>query len=198
MVEYTQEQLDALIKQKVDEATKNLYTKADLEREVTRETDRRVESGIQKGLDTYKSKWESEFKQKAQMTAEELAKAEYESKLQEITAKEKELTRTSNLIEAKNKLAEAEVPKTYYEKLINDLVKDDPDATTASITNFIDSYKSTVSEIESKMKSQYAHVKSPQQGEAKAITQQDFKKMGYAEKLAFKQENPEQYKDFIK
>src|SRR6056297_2074032 len=129
MVEYTQEQLDALVKQKVDEATKNLYTKADLDREVTKEVDRRVESGIQKGLETHKSKWEREFAEKAQMSAEELAQKEYQAKLDEITQRERDLAKTSNLIEAKNKLAEAEVPKTYYEKLLDTLVKDDTDVT---------------------------------------------------------------------
>jgi transketolase len=198
MVEYTQEQLDALIKQKVDEATRNLYTKADLDREVTKEVDRRVESGIQKGLETQKSKWEKEFAEKAQMSAEELAQKEYQAKLDEITQREKELAKTSNLIEAKNKLAEAEVPKTYYEKLLDTLVKDDTDVTNANVTNFIESYKNTVAEIEGKMKSEYTKVKPPIQGENGPTTKQDFTKMSYGEKLKFKQENPEQYKEFIK
>jgi len=115
-MELTQEQIDAMILEKVAEAKKGLFTEEDLQRKVTSEVDRRVESGIQKGLETQKEKWERELKEKAQMSAEELAKKEYEEKMQTVTAKEREVMRKANLLEAKSMLADADVPKSHYEK----------------------------------------------------------------------------------
>ena len=77
-MEYTQEELDKLVADKIAEATKGMYTEDDLQRKVTAEVDRRVESGIQKGLETQKKKWQEEFEKSATMTAEELAKKKLE------------------------------------------------------------------------------------------------------------------------
>ena len=45
-LKFTQEQLDALINEKVSEKTKGLYTEDDFNRKLTAEVDRRVETGI--------------------------------------------------------------------------------------------------------------------------------------------------------
>lgn len=198
-MEYTQEQLDAIIAEAIAEATKGMYTETDLERKVTAEVDRRVESGIQKGLETQKKKWQEEFEKKATMTAEELAQKKLEEQMKEITGKESEIKRKSNLLDAKDMLASADIPKTHYEKMLEVLVNENEELTKQNITNFIEVFNATKTEIETKVKSEFSNVKPPgSTGSSDVVTKEVFNKMGYAEKVKFKQESPELYAEFIK
>lgn len=197
-MEYTQEQLDALIAERLAEATKGLLTEEEVAKRVTAEVDRRVEKGIQKGVETQKAKWEKELGEKAKLTAEELAQKEIQEKLAEVTAKEREIQRKANQLEAMQLLAEAEVPKSHYEKMIGVLVSEDAEATKGNIANFIDVFKATKIETESKVKAELGHVANPKQGTSdKPIDKEAFNKMGYADKLKLKTENPELYKKLI-
>lgn len=194
-MEYTQEQVDQMIA----EATKGLFTQEELEKRVTSEVDRRVESGIKKGLETQKKKWEQEFSERAKLTAEELAKKDLEEKLKSFAEREREISRKANQLEAKSMLSEADIPKSHYENFIGILVTDDAEATKSNVQNFINMFNATKNDIETKVKSEYANVKKPKTGNGNGtITKEEFNKMGYADKLKFKQENPELYKDFIK
>lgn len=198
-LKFTQEQLDALINERVAESKKGLLTEDEFNRKLTSEVDRRVETGIQKGLETHKSKWQLELEERAKLSAEELAKKDYESKATELTAKEKELARKSNLLDAKSKLAEASIPHSYYDKFIGVLVTDDSEGTAMNINNFIEVYNSTKADIENQVKSQYSKIPKPNTPvESGTISKDDFIKMGYAEKVKFKEEHPELYKKFIK
>lgn len=198
MPELTQEQIDAIVAEKIAEAKKGLFTEEDLQKRVTAEVDRRVESGIQKGLETQKQKWEKEFQDRATLSAEELAKKQLEEKMSGLTAKEKEIARKHNTLTAKEMLADAQIPKAQYEKLITMLVTDDEEATKARVQDFVDMFNSTKTEIETKVKTEFSKIPPPAQGSGeKTVTKEDFNKMGYAEKIKFKAENPELYKQFI-
>jgi hypothetical protein len=195
----TQEQLDALIADKISEAKRGLFTEEDLQRKVTSEVDRRVESGIQKGLETQKQKWERELAERAKLSAEELAKKDYEEKVQAVTAKEKEIQKRANLIDAKSMLTEASIPKSHYDKLIGLLVSDNEDVTRANVQNFIDMFNVTKTEIETKVKSEFTKIPTPNQGRGNDTpTKQDFDKMSFSEKVKFKSSNPDLYKQFTK
>lgn len=195
----TQEQIDAMIAEKVAEAKKGLFTEEDLQKKVTSEVDRRVESGIQKGLETYKTKWEQEAQERAKMTAEEIAQKELKEKLEGLSAKEREIQKKENLISAKDMLSSANVPKSHYDKFIGMLVTDSPDTTTSNVQSFIDMFNATKSELETTLKSQMSNIKPPNTGDGdEVVTLDKFKKMGYAEKLKFKQTNPEMYAKFMK
>lgn len=199
MAEYTQEQLDALIAEKVTEAKKGLFSEEELNKRVTSEVDRRVETGIQKGLETQKQKWEREFAERAKLSAEELAKKEFEDKLQQMTAKEREIQRKANQLEAKSMLTDASIPKSHYDKFIGMLVTDDGETTKANVQNFIDMFNVTKTEIETKVKSEFTNVPKPNTGMGdNTLTKEAFNKMGYADKLKLKQSNPELYKQFMK
>lgn len=195
----TQEQLDQMIAERVAEAKKGLFTEEDLNRKVTSEVDRRVESGIQKGLETQKKKWELDFAERAKLSAEELAKKDFEDKLNQVSAKEKEIQRKANLIDAKSMLNDASIPKSHYDKFIGLLVTDSEETTLANVTNFIDVFNQTKSEIENNVKSQYSKIPKPNTGTGEGVvTKQDFDKMTFRDKVKFKQENPELYKKFTK
>lgn len=195
MAEYTQEQIDEMIAN----AKKGLLPEEEITKRVTAEVDRRVESGIQKGLETHKQKWEEEFKTKAQMTAEEIAQKELQDKLNQMTVKEKEIQKKANLIDAKDMLSSASIPKSHYEKFINVLVSDNEETTKANVQNFINMFNETKNEIETEVKKTYTNVPAPTGGSGgKEITKEDFRKMGYAEKLKLKNEKPELYKELMK
>ena len=198
-LKFTQEQLDALINERVSEKTKGLYTEDDFNRKLTAEVDRRVETGIQKGLETQKSKWQKELEERAKLSAEELAQKTIEEKSNELSAKEKEIARKANLLEAKSTLTENQIPKSYYDKFISVLVTDDIEQTMENVNSFIEVYSSTKADIENKVKSELSTIKQPKTPEnGGAVSKEDFTKMGYAEKVKFKTEYPELYKKYIK
>lgn len=193
-MEYTQEQVDKMIA----EAKSGLFTEEDLQKKITSEVDRRVESGIQKGLETKKQKWEREYSERAKLTAEELAQKQLEEKMQELSGKEKEISKKANQIEARNILSEANIPKAHYEKFIDLLVNDDAETTTSNVQNFVDVFNSTKDDITNQIKSEFSNVPKPKTGANGTLTKDDFDKMGYGEKIKFKTENPDLYKEFMK
>lgn len=198
-MEYTQEQIDKMISDAKEEAKRGLFTEEDLTRRVTSEVDRRVESGIQKGLDTHKSKWEEEYTKQANMTAEEVAKQKLDEQIKLLTTREKEIKRKANLLEAKDKLSTASIPKSHYEKFINVLISEDEESTNTNVENFINMFNQTKSEIETEVTKKYVNVPVPTGGNGdKVVTKESFNKMNYGEKFAFKQSNPEMYAQFIK
>jgi hypothetical protein len=191
-MEYTQEQLDQMKADWVKEATTGLYSEDDFQRKLTAEVDRRVDTGIQKGLDTQRKKWEEEFSKKAQMSAEELAQQKLQEQLGELSTKEKEIAKRANLLQAKEALADAKIPKSQYEKLLNSLVSEDVDSTMSNVQSFIEVYNETKTEIETQIKSAMSNVPAPTTGtNAPPLTKDDFNKLSYTAKMELKKENPD-------
>jgi len=199
-MEYTQEQYDKAIADAKAEAVNGLYTKDDLEKEVQKESDRRVESGIKKGLETQKAKWQDEYDRKNKLSAEELAKEQVAEQMKVLEDKQKELGLKENRLGAISKLAKANVPEAYYSKLIDNLINPDAGLTDANVDNLIDVYTSAKSSIEAEVKAKLAKVTPPddQNNNNGAVNKESFKTMGYAEKVALKQKDPELYKQLIK
>jgi hypothetical protein len=195
-----QEYIDNLISDAIKLATKGMYSEQELERKLTAEVDRRVESGIQKGIETQKSKWQREFEDKAKFSAEELAQKELESRMSELTSKEKEILRRGNKLDALEKLNSAGVPKSAYEKLLDKLIDEDLDSTNANVENFIGVFNDTKSSLETEIKKQFSNIQPPPTGnnDNGEVTKDKFLKMGYQQKLELKQSNPELYATFIK
>lgn len=196
-MEFTKEQQDHIDKL-IEEKTKGLYDEEELNRRVTAEVDRRVESGIQKGLETHRSKWEQEFKQNAQLTAEELAEKKLQEKLDSITEREKEIQKRSNLIDAKDMLTGADIPKEQYSKFMDLLITDDEEGTKTNVTNFIETFNSTKHEIEAKLKDEMSKIPAPKGGtNSDGISKEDFKSMSYLEKVELKRTNENLYNKLI-
>ena len=102
-------------------------------------------------------------------------------------------------MEAKDKLSTASIPKSHYEKFINVLISDDEESTNTNVQSFIDMFNQTKSEIETEVTKKFVNVPQPNLGNGdKVVTKESFNKMGYMDKMAFKQSNPEQYSKFIK
>lgn len=193
MPEYTQEQIDQMLA----DAKSGLFSEDEVTRRVTAEVDRRVESGIQKGLETHKTKWQAEFEKTSMMTAEELAKEKMQEQLSQISSREKEIQRKANLLEAKDLLSDAGVPKSHYTKFIDLLVSEDDVVTKDNVSNFVDMFNQTKVELETEIKSNISKIPPPETGKDKPITKDDFNKMSYARKLDLKTKNPELYRQFM-
>lgn len=175
-----------------------MYTEEEFNRKLTAEVDRRVESGIQKGLETNKQKWQRELEERAKLTAEELAHKQLEEKTQELTAKEQAIAKKANLLEAKELLSGAEIPKAQYEKILDVLISDDEQVTVQNVNNFIEIFNSTKKDIETRLKSEMSNVRNPKQGDSeKQMTKEEFNTLPYAKKLEMKKNQPELWKQFM-
>lgn len=195
MAEYTDEQLTEMLAK----AKEGLFTEDELKRRVDSETDRRVESGIQKGLETHKAKWESEYLEKSKLTADELAKKQLEELTSQLSEKERTVLKKANTLDAKEMLAEAGIPKANYEPLLAMLVSDSEESTKANVTGFIGAFNSTKLDLETRIKAEISKIPPPNTDpNNKSVTKTDFDKMGFAEKVTFKAENPELYREFMK
>ena len=195
-MDYTQEQLDKMINDKVTEATKSLYTKDDLDKGISSEVDRRISTGIEKGISTERTKWEKDFSEKAKLSAEELAKKELAEQMSSLTDRESEVSKKANLLDAREKLTEAGVPKTHYDKFLGVMVTSDGDSTAKNINDFVEMYTTTKSELEASLKAEMSRVKPPKEGSAGTKTKEEFTTMTYSQKVAFKESNPAEYKSF--
>lgn len=159
-MEFTQEQM-VEIEKIVEERTKGLYTEDELNRKVTSEVDRRVESGIRKGVETEKSKWEEEFKKKATLSAEELAKLKFEEELDKIRIKESEINRRTNTLNARELFTKAEIPEENYSKFMDLLITDDEESTTKNVSDFIEVFNTTKENITQNIKKELSNVPAP-------------------------------------
>ena len=197
-IEFTEEQ-QAYVDSLIVEKTTGLFTKEDLEKEITRETDRRVQKGIEKGIETQKSKWQEEFEKQSKLTAEELAEEQLKAKLGELQAREQELSLRANTLDAKSMLANAEIPKEHYEKFVGILVNGDNEVTKSNVQNFIDTFNETKVGIEKSLQEKYSHIPSFKTGSTGEVikTKEDFNKLSYEDKLKLKDESPELFKQFI-
>lgn len=192
-------EIQEIIDAQVKEATSGLYTREDLDKEVTREVDRRVESGIQKGLETQKSKWQKEFEEKSKLTAEELAEKQLKEKLGDIESRERELSVRANTLEAKSMLASADIPKEHYEKFVGILVSGDEESTKENVQNFINTFNETRTSIEKSLQEKYSNVPSPKGGGSSGgiQTKAEFNKLSFEEKIELKETSPELFKKFM-
>ena len=198
-VELTEEQ-QAYVDSLVAERTSGLFTKEDLEKEVTREVDRRVQSGIQKGIETQKSKWQEEFEKKSKLTAEELAEEQLKSKLGELESRERELALRANTLDAKSMLANAEIPKEHYEKFVGILVDGDEEKTRLNVQNFVDTFNETKTNIEKGLQEKYSIIPSPNSSDKSkgGLTKEEFNNMSYMERKELKEKDENLYNKLIK
>ena len=199
MAEFTQEQIDTMIAEKVAESRKGYFSQEDLDKKVMSEVDRRVETGIQKGLETSKTKWESDFSERAKMSADEVAKKDFDARMHDVSTRELEIRKKANKLEARDMLSEAQIPKSQYDKVISMLVSDDEAVTKTNVQNFIEMFTTTKTELETKIKSEFSNIPKPKIGTGDGVlTEDEFIKMPYSQKLKLKQTNPEVYKTFMK
>ena len=159
------------------------------------EFDRRVQKAVNTAVTKAQEKWKimtddkvSEAEKLARMTKDE--KAEYMRKKQEkeLAAREANVTRRELMAEAKNTLMEKELPVSLAEVL--DYT--DADSCSKSIAAMEKAFQEAVqAAVEERLKGGKPPKKAP---EGSSVTKEQYSKMGYAERLKLKTENPELYR----
>ncbi len=161
------------------------------------EFDRRVQQAINTALANQKSKYEalmddklSEAEKLARMTKEEKAQYLQQKREKELTEREAAITRKELTAEAKNVLAEKKLPVG----LADVLNYTDADSCNASIGVVVKAFQEALeTAVEERLKGGTPPKRVP---EDSVITKEQYTKMGYAERLKLKTDNPELYKQF--
>lgn len=159
------------------------------------EFDRRVQKAVNTALTKAQEKWKaltddklSEADKLARMTKEEKAHYLTQKHEKELTEREAAITRRELMAEAKNTLAEKKLPVGLAEVLNYA----DADSCSKSIAAVEKAFQEAVqASVEEKLKGGAAQKKAPQDT---MITKDQFIKMGYAERLKMKTEQPELYR----
>ena len=182
-ITYTQEQVDAMLQKEGDRrVTQALETAKS-----------KFESQLSVEIEGARAKWQAE----QTMTAEELAKTQLAEAEKALLARQRELDLKTNDLTAKALLAEAGIPKAQYEKMIGVLVSDNTETTQANITNFIGMFNETKTTLETNIRTELSKVPSPTTPVSTEINKESFAKMKYDEKLKFKAENPELFRQLM-
>lgn len=154
------------------------------------EFDRRVN----KAIETAKGKWQllvddkvSEAEKLSKMTKDEKAQYLLQKREKELSEKEAAITRRELMAEAKNALVEKNLPAGLAEVLSYA----DADACKKSIEAVEKAFQAAVeAAVQERLKGGAPDKVAP---ENTAVTKEQYAKMGYAERLKLKTENPELY-----
>ena len=163
------------------------------------EGDRRVASAIKKREEKLKADYEAKMEQEkaeavklAKMTQAEREKATFEAERAKFEAERAEFQRTQLLNQTMLELQKENLPVSFAEYMMDDTAE----KIAAKITDFKKLWQEEIqSAVDERIKS-----KTPKAGATpkSAITQEEFKKMSYREKVALYESNPELYKALTK
>lgn len=158
------------------------------------EFDRRVQKAVNTALTKAQEKWKaltddklSEAEKLAKMNKEEKAQYMQQKKEKELSDREAAITRKELMAEAKNTLAEKNLPVS----LADVLNYTDADTCSKSIAAVEKAFNEAV---ESAVKERLKGGEPPKLPPENTVTKESYKNMGYAERLKLKTENPELFK----
>lgn len=159
------------------------------------EFDRRVQAAVSTAVKNAQEKWQlitddkvSEAEKLAKMTQEEKDRYMRKKQEKELADREAKVTRRELMAEAKNTLTEKNLPVSLAEVLNYT----DADSCNKSITAVEKAFQEAVqAAVEERLKGGKPPKKAP---EGQTITKEQYSKMGYAERLKLKTENPELYR----
>lgn len=167
-------------------------------RENQAEFDRRVQKATQTAITNAQEKWRlltddkvSEAEKLARMTKEEKAEYMHNKHVRELSDREAQITRRELMAEAKNTLSEKGLPVA----LADVLTYTDADSCNKSIAALEKAFNAAVqAAVEDKLKGDKPPKGAPQ---SDTVTKEQFAKMGYADRLKLKTDNPELYKQLL-
>ena len=170
-------------------------TQAELDAKLQSETDKRVSQAIK----TAQAKWESEFNQKlesekqeaaklAKMSAEERERAKFQKEKESFEREKAEMNKAKLEAETIKQLATEQLP-TEFAKYV---VGNDAESTLANINEFKESWQKA---IEHAIESRLTKSQTPGIGNKTntALTKEQFKAMGYKEKVELLNTDPDLY-----
>lgn len=164
------------------------YTEQEVAELLQREGDRRVTSALKKQQKQFESKI-AEAEKLRGMDEAQRQQYEFEQKVKELEAREKEFNLAQNKLEASKVLANRNLPVEF----VDYIVAEDADTMLENINVFEKAFKAAVADaVNKKIASP-----TPKSGSVKqtGITKEEFKKMNLAQQAEIYKTNPALYKE---
>lgn len=178
------------VKETNNEGQPKTYTQEEVDALLQQETDRRVTSALKKAEAKNAEKLK-EAEKLAKMNEEQKYAYELEQREAAIAEKEKALALAENKNEASKILAE----KGISLSLVDFVVAEDAETMNDNIQLLDKAFKQSVKEeVERRLASKTPTKSLPMD---KTMTKEQFSKLGYAELMQLKNENPEVYEQFV-
>lgn len=166
--------------------TEKTYTESEVQALLQSEADRRVSSALKKQQKEFENKM-AEAEKLRNMDETQRRDYEYNQRLQELEAKEKEFALAQNKLEATKVMASRGLPVSF----VDYIVADDAETMMENITAFEKAFKAAVAdEVSKKIASPAPKVGAVKQT---GLSKEDFRKMGMIQRMELKQSNPELY-----
>lgn len=166
--------------------TEKTYTESEVQALLQSEADRRVSSALKKQQKEFENKM-AEAEKLKNMDETQRRDYEYNQRLQELEAKEKEFALAQNKLEATKVMASRGLPVSF----VDYIVADDAETMMENITNFEKAFKAAVAdEVSKKIASPAPKVGAVKQT---GLSKEEFRKMGMIQRMELKQSNPELY-----
>lgn len=163
------------------------YTEAEVQALLQAEADRRVSSALKKQQKAFESKMAEADKLRS-MDENQRREYEFNQKVAELEAKEREFAIAQNKLEATKVLSNRGLPVEF----VDYVVADDADTMMSNITTFERAFKSAVAdEVARKIATP-----TPKTGTTKqtGMTREEFKKLNLSQQAEIYRTNPELYK----
>lgn len=166
--------------------TEKTYTESEVQALLQSEADRRVSSALKKQQKEFENKM-AEAEKLRNMDETQRRDYEYNQRLQELEAKEKEFALAQNKLEATKVMASRGLPVSF----VDYIVADDAETMMENITAFEKAFKAAVAdEVSKKIASPAPKVGAVKQT---GLSKEEFRKMGMIQRMELKQSNPELY-----
>ena len=164
------------------------YTEQEVAELLQREGDRRVTSALKKQQKQFESKI-AEAEKLRGMDEAQRQQYEFEQRVKELEAREKEFNLAQNKLEASKVLANRNLPVEF----VDYIVAEDADTMLENINIFEKAFKAAVADAGSKKIAS----PTPKSGSVKqtGITKEEFKKMNLAQQAEIYKTNPALYKE---
>ena len=163
------------------------YSEAEVQEMLQRETDRRVTAALKKQAASFNNKM-AEAEKLRGMDEAQRKEYEYNKKVEELAAREREFTITQNKLEASKIMSEHGLPISF----VDYIVAEDAETMMSNITSFETQWKAAIADaVQQRLASPAPKGANVAQT---GLTKEAFKKMTLAQQSEIYRTNPELYK----
>lgn len=171
----------------VDTPEVKTYSEAEVQEMLQRETDRRVTAALKKQAASFNNKM-AEAEKLRGMDEAQRKEYEYNKKVEELAAREREFTITQNKLEASKIMSEHGLPISF----VDYIVAEDAETMMSNITSFETQWKAAIADaVQQRLASPAPKGANVAQT---GLTKEAFKKMTLAQQSEIYRTNPELYK----
>jgi len=176
--------------EEVEEVSKT-FTEEEVQKLIQAESDKRVNQALEKKQADWKKQYETnleEEKRKAAMSEEDKWKDELKKQMDSFNAEKEEFKKVQLKALTLENLAKEALPAT----IANFVIGSDEEATLANIASLKEAWTDALQkEVNERLKGNTPRTSSKGIAGQSDITKEDFKKMGYKERIKLQESNPE-------